>query len=139
MTYESTMSTSIETIRRNTSLASEVLSSLSKNNSDEANALLDLAITGLNHLHRGKNGKVRLENQYAYFDADYLDSKVWVNIRLKQEFWHTVLNLQELYKTLLDMGYSEKNKIENIVFDNRLHLFIPFQKPGFTITMPGTS
>lgn len=130
------MTTNIAKIRASTSLASEVLGSLSKNTSDEGNALLDLAIQGLNHLHHGKHAKVRIENQYAYFDADFLDSKVWVNIRLKQEFWHTVINLQGLYKTLVEMGYSEENKIENIVFDNRLHLFIPFQKPGFKITTP---
>lgn len=127
------MTTDLDKIRMTTSMATEVLSSLSKNTSEEASSLLDLAIQGLNHLHHGKHGKVRLENQYAYFDADFLDSKVWVNIRLKQEFWHTVMNLQGLYKTLVEMGYSETNKIENIVFDNRLHLFIPYKKTGVIV------
>ena len=130
------MTSDIEKIRMSTSFASEVLSSLSKNTSEEANSLLSLATQGLNLLHLGKHGKVRLENQYAYFDADFLDSKVWVNIRLKQEFWHTVVNLQQLHLTLRELGYSEQNKIENIVFDNRLHLFIPFRKPDFAVVAP---
>jgi hypothetical protein len=122
------MSTEIDKIRMTTSMASELLDSLSKNTTEEAASLLSLSIQGLNMLHKGKNGKVRLENQYAYFDADFLDSKVWVNIRLKQEFWHTIVNLQHLYQTLREMGYTEENKIENIVFDNRIHLFIPYRK-----------
>ncbi len=87
-------------------------------------------------LHKGKHGKVRLENQYAYFDADFLESKVWVNIRLKQEFWHTVVNLQQLNKTLREMGYTEENKVENIAFDNRIHLFIPYRKPTIEVLTP---
>lgn len=122
------MSTEIDKIRMTTSMASELLDSLSKNTTEEAASLLSLSIQGLNMLHKGKNGKVRLENQYAYFDADFLDSKVWVNIRLKQEFWHTIVNLQHLNQTLREMGYTEENKIENIVFDNRIHLFIPYRK-----------
>jgi hypothetical protein len=128
------MSTTIESIRMSTCMASEVLESLSKNTSEEAASLLNLTIQGLNLLHKGKNGKVRQENQYAYFDADFLDSKVWVNIRLKQEFWHTVVNLQQLNTTLGEMGYNEENKIEKIAFDNRIHLFIPYRKPN--IDMP---
>jgi hypothetical protein len=124
----------LDSIRKNMSMASEVLDSLSKNTSDEAAFLLDLTVQGLNLLHKGKGGKVRLENQYAYFDADFLDSKVWVNIRLKQEFWHTVVNLQQLNVTLREMGYNEENNIEKIAFDNRIHLFIPYRKP--TIDMP---
>ena len=118
-------------------MASEVIESLSKNTTEEASSLLSLAIQGLNLLHKGKNGKVRLENQYAYFDADFLENKVWVNIRLKQEFWHTVVNLQQLNQTLKEMGYTEENKIENIVFDNRIHLFIPYRKP--TLEVPSVS
>ena len=130
------MTSSIDQIRMTTSMASELLDSLSKNTSEEASSLLSLTVQGLNLLHKGKNGKVRLENQYAYFDADFLDSKVWVNIRLKQEFWHTVVNLQQLNKTLRDMGYTEENKIENIVFDNRIHLFIPYRKPTIEVLTP---
>ena len=130
------MTSSIDQIRMTTSLASEVLDSLSKNTSEEASSLLNLTLQGLNLLHKGKNGKVRLENQYAYFDADFLDSKVWVNIRLKQEFWHTIVNLQQLNKTLRDMGYTEENKIENIVFDNRIHMFIPYRKPTIEVLTP---
>jgi hypothetical protein len=130
------MTTDLDKIRMTTSMASELLDSLSKNTNEEAASLLNLTIQGLNLLHKGKNGKVRLENQYAYFDADFLDSKVWVNIRLKQEFWHTVVNLQHLNKTLRDMGYTEDNKIENIVFDNRIHLFIPYRKPTIEVLTP---
>jgi hypothetical protein len=120
-------------------MANEVIDSLSKNTSEEAASLLSLTIQGLNLLHKGKNGKVRLENQYAYFDADFLDSKVWVNIRLKQEFWHTVVNLQQLNNTLDEMGYNEANKIERIPFDNRIHLFIPYRKPNIDIPKPESS
>jgi uncharacterized protein YehS (DUF1456 family) len=123
------MTSEIDKIRMTTSMANEVIDSLSKNTSEEAASLLSLTIQGLNLLHKGKNGKVRLENQYAYFDADFLDSKVWVNIRLKEEFWHTVVNLQQLNITLGEMGYNEENKIEKIAFDNRIHLFIPYRKP----------
>ena len=130
------MSTDIDKIRMTTSMASELLDSLSKNTTEEAASLLSLSIQGLNMLHKGKNGKVRLENQYAYFDADFLDSKVWVNIRLKQEFWHTIVNLQHLYQTLREMGYTEENKIENIVFDNRIHLFIPYRKSRIETIVP---
>ncbi len=130
------MTTDLDKIRMTTSMASELLDSLSKNTNEEAASLLNLTIQGLNLLHKGKNGKVRLENQYAYFDADFLDSKVWVNIRLKQEFWHTIVNLQELSKILREMGYSEEKKVEHIAFDNRIHLFIPFKKPGFKIETP---
>jgi hypothetical protein len=117
-------------------MANEVIDSLSKNTSEEAASLLSLTIQGLNLLHKGKNGKVRLEKQYAYFDADFLDSKVWVNIRLKQEFWHTVVNLQQLNNTLDEMGYNDANKIERIPFDNRIHLFIPYRKPNIDIPKP---
>ncbi len=128
--------TDIQSIRMNNCMASEIIHSLSKDSSVEANSLLDLAIQGLNHLHNGKHGKVRLENQYAYFDADFLDSKVWVNMRLKQEFWHTVVNLQYVYKTLIEMGYTEQNKIEMIAFDNRIHIFIPYRKPTSEVVRP---
>ena len=128
--------TDIQSIRMNNCMASEIISSLSKDTSVEGNSLLDLAIQGLNHLHNGKHGKVRLENQYAYFDADFLDSKVWVNMRLKQEFWHTVVNLQYVYKTLCEMGYTEQNKIEMIAFDNRIHIFIPYRKPNSEVVRP---
>lgn len=128
------MNTIIDKIRMNTSMATEIIDSLSKNTSEEAASLLSLTIQGLNLLHKGKNGKVRLENQYAYFDADFLDSKVWINIRLKQEFWHTVVNLQQLNDTLGEMGYNEENKIEKIAFDNRIHVFIPYRKP--TLELP---
>lgn len=131
------MTSDIDKIRMSTSMASELIDSLSQNTSEEAAALLSLAIQGLNLLHKGKNGKVRLENQYAYFDADFLDSKVWVNIRLKQEFWHTVVNLQQLSVTLGEMGYTDENKIEKIAFDNRIHLFIPYRKPNIEIPKPG--
>ena len=131
------MNSTIDQIRMNTSMASEVIDSLSKNTTEEAAYLLSLAIQGLNLLHQGKHGKVRLENQYAYFDADFLDQKVWVNIRLKQEFWHTVVNLQQLSVTLSEMGYTEDNKIEKIAFDNRIHLFIPYRKPNIEIPKPG--
>ncbi len=133
------MTSDIDKIRMSTSMASEVMESLSKNTSEEAASLLSLTIQGLNLLHKGKNGKVRLENQYAYFDADFLDSKVWVNIRLKQEFWHTVVNLQQLNATLGEMGYTEENKIEKIAFDNRIHLFIPYRKPNIEIPKPSES
>ena len=132
------MTSNIDKIRMTTSMANEVIDSLSKNTSEEAASLLSLTIQGLNLLHKGKNGKVRLENQYAYFDADFLDSKVWVNIRLKEEFWHTVVNLQQLNETLGEMGYTEKNKIEKIAFDNRIHLFIPYRKPNIEIPKPST-
>ena len=133
------MNSNIDKIRMTTCMANEVIDSLSKNTSEEAACLLSLAIQGLNLLHKGKNGKVRLENQYAYFDADFLDSKVWVNIRLKQEFWHTVVNLQQLNDTLREMGYNEENKIERIAFDNRIHLFIPYRKPNIDIPKPESS
>jgi len=133
------MNSNIDKIRMTTCMANEVIDSLSKNTSEEAACLLSLAIQGLNLLHKGKNGKVRLENQYAYFDADFLDSKVWVNIRLKQEFWHTVVNLQQLNDTLHEMGYNEANKIERIPFDNRIHLFIPYRKPNIDIPKPESS
>jgi len=135
-----TMSTiwkpNLDHIRKNMSMASEVLESLSKNTSDEAAHLLELTVQGLNLLHNGKNAKVRLENQYAYFDADFLDSKVWVNIRLKQEYWHNVINLQQLNITLHEMGYNDENKVEKIAFDNRIHLFIPYRKPTIDIPAP---
>lgn len=127
------MTSTLDQIRMNTSMASEVIDSLSKNTTEEAASLLSLAIQGLNLLHQGKHGKVRLENQYAYFDADFLDQKVWVNIRLKQEFWHTVVNLQQLSITLSEMGYTEENRIEKIAFDNRIHLFIPYRKPNLEL------
>lgn len=127
------MTSTLDQIRMNTSMATEVIDSLSKNTTEEAASLLSLAIQGLNLLHQGKHGKVRLENQYAYFDADFLDQKVWVNIRLKQEFWHTVVNLQQLSITLSEMGYTEENKIEKIAFDNRIHLFIPYRKPNLEL------
>lgn len=133
------MNSNIDKIRMTTCMANEVIDSLSKNTSEEAASLLSLTIQGLNLLHKGKNGKVRLENQYAYFDADFLDSKVWVNIRLKQEFWHTVVNLQQLNNTLDEMGYNEANKIERIPFDNRIHLFIPYRKPNIDIPKPESS
>jgi hypothetical protein len=130
------MTSDIDKIRMSTSMASELIDSLSKNTTEEAACLLSLTVQGLNLLHKGKNGKVRLENQYAYFDADFLDSKVWVNIRLKQEFWHTVVNLQQLSSTLGEMGYTEENKIEKIAFDNRIHLFIPYRKPNIEVPKP---
>jgi hypothetical protein len=133
-----TMNSNIDKFRMTTCMANEVIDSLSKNTSEEAASLLSLTIQGLNLLHKGKNGKVRLENQYAYFDADFLDSKVWVNIRLKQEFWHTVVNLQQLNDTLREMGYNDENKIERIAFDNRIHLFIPYRKPNIEIPKPGS-
>jgi len=136
MRATNSMNTDIDKIRMSTSMASEVIDSLSKNTTEEASSLLSLTVQGLNLLHKGKNGKVRLENQYAYFDADFLDSKVWVNIRLKQEFWHTVVNLQQLSSTLGEMGYTEENKIEKIAFDNRIHLFIPYRKPNIEVPKP---
>lgn len=133
------MTSDIDKIRMSTSMATELIDSLSKNTTEEAACLLSLAIQGLNLLHHGKHGKVRLENQYAYFDADFLDQKVWVNIRLKQEFWHTVVNLQQLSATLGEMGYTEVNRIEKIAFDNRIHLFIPYRKPNIEVPKPGSS
>lgn len=133
------MTSELNKIRMTNCMANEVIDSLSKNTTEEASSLLSLAIQGLNLLHKGKNGKVRLENQYAYFDADFLDSKVWVNIRLKQEFWHTVVNLQQLNTTLKEMGYTEENKIENIIFDNRMHLFIPYRKPNLELPKPDSA
>lgn len=131
------MTSTLDQIRMKTSMATEIIDSLSKNTTEEAASLLSLSIQGLNLLHQGKHGKVRLENQYAYFDADFLDSKVWVNIRLKQEFWHTVVNLQHLSATLREMGYTDENKIEHITFDNRIHLFIPYRKPNIEVPKPG--
>jgi hypothetical protein len=133
------MNTPIDKIRMSTSMANELLDSLSKNTSEEGASLLSLTIQGLNLLHKGKHGKVRLENQYAYFDADFLDSKVWINIRLKQEFWHTVINLQQLNDTLGEMGYNETNGIEKIAFDNRIHVFIPYRKSAVQMPSLGST
>ncbi len=133
------MSTSLNEIRMNTSLASEVLSSLQNDTKCDCEELFSLTVTGLNHLHTGKGGKVRLENKYAYFDADFWDSKVYVNIRLKQEHWSDIECLKYVFTKLTQMGYTKENRIEVLHFDNRIHMFIPYKKPGFKVDSPATS
>jgi hypothetical protein len=124
--------------RTNEAFAAELLSSLQKHNPEEGDALLDLAIRGLNALHAGKGGKVRLENTYAYFDADFWDSKVYVNIRLKQDHWSLIENLKNLHFHLQTIGYTSANRIENVHFDNRIHIFIPYRKPDFELLVPSS-
>ena len=137
----STMSTPttepLLTIRMSTCSANEVLSSLEKGSDKcDCTPLFDLVLQGLNLLHVGKGGKVRTENTYAYFDADFLDSKVYVNIRLKQEHWTMTECLRQVHVKLQEMGYTKEKRIENVLFDNRMHIFIPYKKPGFQVKNP---
>ena len=130
---------SLHEIRMNTSLASEVLSSLQNDTKCDCEELLSLTIQGLILLQTGKGGKVRTENKYAYFDADFWESKVYVNIRLKQEHWSDIECLKYVFTKLCEMGYTKQNGIETLHFDNRIHMFIPYKKPGYKVEPPGTS
>ena len=118
-------------IRLSTCTANELLSSLDRaSNKVECSELFDLVIQGLNLLHTGKGGKVRLENGFAYFDADFWQSKVYINIRLKQEHWSQTECLRTVHTKLVEMGYTKDNQIENLLFDNRMHIFIPYKRPS---------
>lgn len=129
----------VESVRIAMSSAPELLSSLESSNRCDCDALFDLVVQGLNHLHNGKGGKVRLENKFAYFDADFWDSKVYINIRLKQDHWSDVECLRTVYVKLTEMGYTKENRIEILHFDNRIHLFVPYKKPGFAVVNPSQS
>ena len=121
-------------IRLTTCTATELLSSLDRaSNKVECSELFDLVIQGLNLLTTGKGGKVRIENTYAFFDADFWERKVYINIRLKQDHWSQTECLRTVHSKLVDMGYTKENQIENVLFDNRMHIFIPYKKPAMAV------
>jgi hypothetical protein len=130
MTTPSKSTDRILAIRMSTCTANELLSALDKSsNKVECSELFDLVIQGLNLVQTGKGGKVRIENGFAYFDADFWESKVYVNIRLKQDHWSQTECLRTVHTKLVEMGYTKENQIENVLFDNRMHIFIPYKKP----------
>lgn len=138
MTTPSKSSDRLLSIRMSTCTASELLSSLHKaSNKVECTELFDLVIQGLNMLHTGKGGKVRLENPFAYFDADFWESKVYINIRLKQDHWSQTDCLRTVHTKLVEMGYTQSNQIENVLFDNRMHIFIPYKRPPLAVEEGG--
>lgn len=140
LSNKSNQSNRILSIRLSNCTATELLSSLDRaSNKVECNDLFDLTIQGLNLIHTGKGGKVRIENGFAYFDADFWESKVYINIRLKQDHWSQTECLRTVHTKLVEMGYTKDNQIENVLFDNRMHIFIPYSRPALVVESASSS